>query len=199
MVTIVPLTAERMGDWLVFFDKRAFVDHPSWKTCYCAENHKPNVYTAENGKRISNRNYAQWLIRADRMHGYLAYADDGTVIGWCNADEDRSFPAFVGKETAVVPNGVRNSPGADAHRVKSVACFVVDKKHRRRGVARALLERVVEDARGEGYAFVEAYPRVRARTDGGNYRGPIELYRQFGFEESTVAGRVRVRKSLIES
>ena len=77
----------------------------------------------------------------------------------------------------------------------AVVCFVIDPAHRRKGVARALLARVLEDAARGGIRAVEAYPSSRARTEGGHFHGPLALYESFGFRR--VPGRkLVVRKDL---
>lgn len=72
---------------------------------------------------------------------------------------------------------------------------MIDPAHRRKGVARALLARVLEDAARGGIRAVEAYPSSRARTEGGHFHGPLALYESFGFRR--VPGRkLVVRKDL---
>jgi hypothetical protein len=34
-VTINPLTAELLDDFVCFFDQVAFTDNPDWASCYC--------------------------------------------------------------------------------------------------------------------------------------------------------------------
>ena len=42
--------------------------------------------------------------------------------------------------------------------VKSVFCFTVAPAMRGKHIATALLERVIQDARKEGYDYIESYP-----------------------------------------
>lgn len=168
-MTIIPLDTDKLDSWLRFFDHRAFADNPWWGSCYCTHYHK----TKDGGEKqpgMSNREYAMWLIETGNMRGYLACSDKGEVIGWCNANDKTSFQAL---SSGAAPEG--------APRIKSVVCFIIEKAHRRQGIASLLLQRVIADAKQEHYDIIEAYPSLRARTDSGNYRGPMALYLKHGF------------------
>ena len=41
-IEIHPVTAERIDDWVYFFDHDGFADNPAWAACYC---HEPHVVT----------------------------------------------------------------------------------------------------------------------------------------------------------
>lgn len=180
-MTIRRLTQENARDWFDFFDHRAFADHADWKGCYCTGPFMPRLkdYARKSRRR---RDYAEWLIQTGRMNGYLAYEGD-RVIGWCNVNMRSSLPMYA-KDTKV-----------DAG-VLSIACFTVEKEHRRRGVATALLKRIIEDAEQSGIGLIEAYPRKRAVTEFGRFVGPYEMYRRLGFRDEIAEGRSVVRKYL---
>jgi GNAT superfamily N-acetyltransferase len=180
---ICALTPERADDFFEFFDHRAFADNPFWKGCYCTFFHRPVQISIEEAKlRPRRREQARSLIREGVLQGYLAYDEAGCPIGWCNAN----------RKTAYARLGAHAPQDED---VLAVVCFVVDPAQRRRGIARALLERVLLDAADMGLRWVEAYPSARARSESGNYHGPLELYESFGFLK--VPGRkLVVRKTL---
>lgn len=157
---IHPLTPGRAPDFFEFFDHRAFTDNPDWKGCYCTFFHRP-----EAGFQRTRREQAQVMIASGALQGCLAYDDEGRVLGWCNANRKSAYAKLAAHETDVL----------------AVVCFVIDPKHRRRGIARALLARVVEEARQKGFRAVEAYPSARARTEGGHYHGPLALGEALGF------------------
>jgi GNAT superfamily N-acetyltransferase len=81
-----------------------------------------------------------------------------------------------------------------AEKIKTVVCFVIEPAHRRKGVATGLLQRVIADAKAEGFSMVEAYPSLRAKSEAGNFRGPLSLYQKNGF---TIEKRGR-RKAAIK-
>ena len=41
VVTVHPVTGDRVGDWLRFFDHDGFAGNPDWASCYCLEPHVP--------------------------------------------------------------------------------------------------------------------------------------------------------------
>ena len=67
-------------------------------------------------------------------------------------------------------------------KIKSVFCFAVAPDCRGKGVARALLERVIEDAKQDGFEYIEAYPNKEETDIYFNYVGPMGLYKKLGFE-----------------
>ena len=127
-------------------------------------------------------------ISSSALRGYLAYMD-GVSIGWCNANDKASFP----EESA---NGFRLYAPAEK-REKVVICFAIAPEFRGKGVATALLKQVVADAKAEGYAAVEGFPRVHRERDIWDYTGPIRLYEKVGFTMRTRQdGSVVMRKEL---
>ncbi len=178
---ITPLDGSRLQDWLGFFDNRAFSDNPWWGYCYCTHYHKTKE-GKEKQPGMTNRDYAGWLIESGKMQGYLAYSEEVEVIGWCNANDKASYQVLI-----------TDQDSSEATRIKSVVCFIIDKAYRRQGIASLLLQRVIADAKQDHYDIIEAYPSLRARTDSGNYRGPLPLYLRHGFTEEKHGRRTVVR------
>jgi GNAT superfamily N-acetyltransferase len=70
--------------------------------------------------------------------------------------------------------------------VWSIVCFYIDRRHRGRGVASALLEGAVEHARKKGARIVEGYPidsSVRKVPNAEGYYGFQSMFEAAGFEE----------------
>jgi GNAT superfamily N-acetyltransferase len=80
--------------------------------------------------------------------GMLAYVD-GEPVGWCGLGPRPRLERLVRSRTI---------PAVDNLPVWSIYCFLVRVGHRRRGVARALLDGAIEYARGQGAPGLEAYP-----------------------------------------
>ena len=77
--------------------------------------------------------------------------------------------------------------------IKSVFCFTIAPHVQRQGVASALLQRVIHDAKAEGFAAVEAYPRC---SEAG-FSGPLSMYERAGFAIThTLENKLIVKKSL---
>jgi GNAT superfamily N-acetyltransferase len=80
--------------------------------------------------------------------GMLAYLD-GLVVGWCGFGPRPEMERLVRSRTI---------PALDDRPVWAIVCFLVRVGYRRRGVARALLQGVIEYARERGTPALEAYP-----------------------------------------
>jgi len=80
--------------------------------------------------------------------GYLAYLD-GEPVGWVGVGVRTDTPRLVRSRTI---------PAIDDLPVWSIGCFRIRPGYRRRGIATALLQGVVEAARRAGAPGVEAYP-----------------------------------------
>lgn len=164
-ITIHPVTAGRIDDWLAYFDHDAFVDKPWVAGCYCIEQHGSPAAPALGAWR-DNRARMVELLAGGRAFGYLAYAG-GRPAGWVNASVRAHQVYALGRPD-------------DAETV-TVSCFNIAPPYRRHHLAGALLDRVIADAPERGARRVEAYPRTAGDTEG-TFRGPMSLYEARGFE-----------------
>ena len=171
-VEVRPLTPERLDDFLAFFDGPAFADNPNWSFCYCY-NFRFAGSDEELGLRSTadNRRDMSEAIASGRAHGVLAYADGG-VVGWCSASPRSEFPRLERAEW--LPPG-----GAG---IGIVGCLLVASSHRRHGVARALIAAALDYLAAMGCSVAEAYPLPDLAEDSVGHWGPIEVYRELGFE-----------------
>jgi len=177
-ITIKPLTPELAADYFDFFENRAFTDDSPYR-CYCqvfqmskAEYKKAyKKIDGTNAGRVSREEAAR-QIEANILRGYLAYVD-GVSVGWCNANDRANYPA---KPYHDVPF---HAPAEK--REKAVICFEIAPEYRGKGVAAALLARVCEDAKMQGYAAVVGFPIVRTERYEWDCRGPSRLYEKLGF------------------
>lgn len=187
VIGIEPITPALAGDFFDFFDNRAFTDHAEWSCCYCTFFHMNKAdeqkiggeVKADGGGtdalRFALRKRAKTLIEQGGIKGYLAYAD-GVPVGWCNANDKAAFSRFdFDAETSGFIRGDGNE------HIKAVTCFIIAPGYREKGIATALLMRVVKDARAEGYAALEGYPRLHDQHDSFDYTGPVRLYEKVGF------------------
>lgn len=178
-MVIKELRCELIDDWFDFFENRAFTDHEEWRGCYCTAFYYPKPEEYSNpGKR--RKEYAAWLIETGRMKGYMAY-EKGKVVGWVNANDRAKYPRL-------------ENLNDNEDKVLSIVCFIVDKEHRGKGIARKLLNRVIEDAKEKGYSIIEAYPKKGAKSEFGAWNGPYEMYKRTGFTEIQIEKNKMVRK-----
>jgi len=128
--------------------------------------------------------------------GVLAFAD-GQAVGWAAVAPRHCYPRV--EHLQLVQRADRKAPPAEGeHWV--VSCFVVARTHRRRGVARALLDAAVRFASDHGAGWVEGYPvdtgaRPKA-TSSDLFHGTVTLFEQAGFEAvyDGVPGRALMRR-----
>jgi GNAT superfamily N-acetyltransferase len=120
----------------------------------------------------------------------LAYVD-GEVAGWCGFGPRPRLPRLERSRTI---------PKVDDAPVWSVLCFNVRVGFRRRGVAAALLDGVVDYARRSGAPGVEAYPidPEGGRVDVGfGYVGVTPMFEKLGFERIVETAAHSDRRSRI--
>jgi ribosomal protein S18 acetylase RimI-like enzyme len=170
---IKSLEPSLIDDFLYFFDNIAFQDNPDWGSCYCHFYH----FNGTNEEWIKstadeNRDASISLIQSRKMTGYLAYLDNEPV-GWCNANLKKNFQKFLFmKELKTTFDG----------KLASIVCFIISHLHRRKGIARKLLQYACKDLGEKNYKCVEAYPRKGNKlSDALQYHGPLSLFKSEGF------------------
>jgi ribosomal protein S18 acetylase RimI-like enzyme len=171
-VEVVPLTPDRAGEFLRFFDNNAFADNPGWASCYCMYyNFAGSQEEWEHRTSDENRRDKETDVRAGRACGYLAIVD-GEPAAWCNATPRTQLPGL---------DRASEFRTEDAERVGAIVCFNVAPQFRRQGIASRLLDAACDGFRAQGMAFAEAYPAREARGDARSYHGPLEMYLRAGF------------------
>ncbi len=171
-IEVHPVSADRVDDWLDFFDHDGFAGNPDWASCYCLSVHEPPTEEEpERPWRVSRRRMTERLGEGSTF-GYLAYVD-GRPAGWVNASPRAEYGSLAG----IDPDG------PEPVSVIGVACFVVAPPYRRHGVASALLDRVIADAAARGAAWVEGYPYddEAEAAESHHYRGSRSMYDLRGF------------------
>lgn len=183
-VTVHPVTADRVEDWLRFFDHDGFAGNPDWAACYCLEPHVPATpEQPERGWRDA-REAVAGRLRSGTTFGYLAYAD-GRPVGWVNASLRSDYGLFRPVDPV----------GPEPRSVIGVSCFVIAPPYRRHGVASALLDRVITDAPARGASWIEGYPHNEPEgTDASHFRGPRCIYEDRGFQPIEVRERYTVMR-----
>ncbi len=194
-ITIKALTTALSADYFDFFENRAFTDNSPYR-CYCQvyqmskEQAKiyENIAPSEAGR--ASREIAEKQIDSGALSGYLAF-DDGLAIGWCNANDKSNFPVepYIG-ESFYAPAEMRE---------KAVVCFEIAPEYRGKGIATALLQRVLDDAKADGYTAVHAYPVARNERYEWDCTGPVRLYEKLGFVKISENGEKTVMRKEVEN
>lgn len=195
-LSIKPLTPELAADYFDFFENRAFTDDSAYR-CYCqvyqmSKEQYQAAYdsiTAEglDPGRVS-REVAERQIADGSLQGYLAY-DDGVAIGWCNANDRANYPAEPYYDVPFY------APAETKE--KAVICFEIAPEYRGKGIATALLQRFIDDAKAEGYTAVVGFPIMRDERYEWDCAGPVRLYEKSGFVRGSKEGeRIFMYKEL---
>lgn len=195
---IRPLTPELAGDFLAFFDHErgpAFADNPEWAKCYCQFYHTPKPVDWNARPGDLNRAAMSERIATGEMEGFLAYDEEGQLVGWLNIHPRNKAPhCFARMRLEPTPIEVPD------FRVAQILCFVIHPHFRRRGIARALLDAACEASARRGIALIEAYPfKSDDSVDpGDHYHGSLSMYLAAGFEVFADAPQTTiVRKTLL--
>ena len=138
---IVPASAER---WQDVFE---LLGGDGDRGCWCQAWRGRDAAARASGETRPQTLQRQ-MSGARPSPGYLAYLD-GLPVGWVGVSIRTETPRLQHSRTI---------PAIDDAAVWSIGCFRVRPGHRRRGIAAALLDGVVEAARRAGAPGVEAYP-----------------------------------------
>ena len=161
------VSPELHDEVLHYFDLVAYADNPAGSDCYCMERLDPDF---QQRSKAENRAARSELLRSAKANGLIARRL-GRVVGWCHA---------APKSELVNVDGHRDAS------LGAIVCFVVAPDARRQGIATALLNAAMEHLRRRGMRAVEAYPYTGEVTPGRwayvNYRGPLAMYLEAGFE-----------------
>lgn len=192
-IEIKKLTPEMAEAYAHFFDVTPHDVNVDEQKCYCITWRSDSTYA--NGEshwfptREERRSRAIEYIKSGGIKGYLAFLE-GEIIGWCNTNENCSM--CVSYLSAYWPI----EPKSPETKAKYVFCFMISPKMQHKGVATQILQKVCEDAKEEGFDYVEAYVNKDSSAEEHDFRGPIEMYLKCGFEiYAEKEDRVVVRRS----
>ena len=127
--------------------------------------------------RATNRLGLAADLQEEKLTALVALNGD-QAVGWMRIDQPHHLSkTYEGRLYRGLPcfSGDRDS-------VWSIACFLVDKNFRRRGVAAAMLGAAIEVARSLGATALEGLPRgAHDVSDEEQWTGPQTLYERAGF------------------
>lgn len=190
---IQPLTPARLPHLAALFGQGG---DPKW--CWCGS-FRVRADDFARGGAARNRAVLEKAVRSTarqrRSPGIIAYRD-GEAVGWVSLGPRDDYIRLERSRT-LAP--------LDDKPVWSIVCFVVGRRSRGQGVAKALLDAAVDYARDHGATLLEAYPvETDARIPSANaYMGTLGMFERAGFKvverrEPIPAGRVRpiVRRAI---
>lgn len=183
---VLPLDASTRDRFLAFHEQRheGAPEGSEGGWCYCVAWWVPHWVGFNQRTAQENRALRESLLAIGIGDGWLAVQGDRTV-GWCQGGprDQLGRIAFYYKRP----------PDPDCW---AIGCLQVPHELRRQGVARALLEGVLEQMKAAGARRVEAFPRLiesQGPQDPGElWPGPMALYRSLGFRVIGRKGPIRI-------
>jgi len=172
---IVPLTPARLPDLAALFGQGG-----DPRDCWCAFYRTRQRWPAKRDDRIAaNRAVLEGAVHTlqaeDRAPWLVAYRG-GEAVGWVSLEPRTDYERL---EHSTVLARIDDKP------VWSIVCFVVGRRSRGRGIAKALLDAAIAYAREHGATLLEAYPtdtrgeRIQAADA---YTGTLAMFERAGFE-----------------
>ena len=173
---VASLTVETSAAWAALFDAAG-------SACFCRWWHfegNKNAWLArsfEEPRRNRDEQLALVASHAPEACGLLALEGDA-AIGWMKLAPRALLPKLRRQ------GAYRALDLGDDAGVWSVGCLLVHPEHRRRGVARALVEAAPRQARAWNGRAVEAYPHrvAHALHDEEAWMGPERLFVAAGWQ-----------------
>jgi GNAT superfamily N-acetyltransferase len=164
-----PLTPDRWGDLESLFGERG-----ACAGCWCMYWRLTRAQF-NLGKGERNKRAIKAIVEAGETPGILAY-DNGEPVAWCSVAPRESFSAL---DRSRILKPVDDQP------VWSVACFFVDKKHRRQGVSVKLLKAAIDFVGKRGGRVIEGYPvdPKKGQPDAFVWTGLVSAFIKAGFKE----------------
>ncbi len=194
-LVIKKLTPEYAEDYVHFFDTTEHDDnipeHKCYCVCWCNDDYEGKDFSSAEKRRKAAVDY----IKGNNIQGYLAFYE-GQIIGWCNANTkaDCLKCASWRRFMSYVPLEDTNSEV----KVKSVFCFVIAPEMKRKGIATRLLEHVCQEAKLDGFDYVECYPYKESSYQSSDFGGHYEMYLKNGFIVSNEARQGLVMRKYLE-
>jgi GNAT superfamily N-acetyltransferase len=167
---IVPITPARLDDLDELFARG---DPRSCQCAYLRLTNRDYDQTSPADRRSLHHKAIRRASRQQRAAGMIAYDESGPV-GWVSFAPREEYARLAASQ---VLQPVDDQP------VTSVVCFVIAARARRQGVARALLDAVIDYAKDHGIALLEGYPidHAERRPGAEMWRGPRRLFEAAGF------------------
>lgn len=152
--------------------------------CWCTFNHASSFSAQENSpartraeRATRNRSQKEKLVKNGRAHGIIVY-ENQEPVGWCQYGPKEELPRLdLSRNYRIL------TPKDGKEKLWRITCFVVDKNHRKSGVASAGLKAALESIRNRGGGLVEAIPV--SKTDQGPgyvYTGTVSMFEKAGFK-----------------
>ncbi|MFC7625819.1 GNAT family N-acetyltransferase [Microlunatus sp. GCM10028923] len=148
--------------------------------CWCQNNHRqPGLATPEDKRAAKEER-----VRTGRAHAALVLDSDGLAQGWAQYGSPAELPGLTHRRAYAQDP----PPPADWR----IICIFVDKRHRKRGVARAALGGALDLIAAAGGGRIEAVSQTtagRKAPSGFLFSATVELFEEYGFTRFRQVGK----------
>ena len=139
----------------------------------------------EMGQGEANKQAMKTLVLAGKIPGLILYKDNQPAA-WCSVGPREDYPVLERS---------RLLKRRDDHPTWSIVCMFVDRKFRRQGLGRRIIEAAVAYVKAAGGTRIEAYPTIpksKQVPPVSSYMGFPALYAAAGFEEVAIVSPSRM-------
>lgn len=170
---IEPLTSDRLDDLVTVLGRGGIGG------CWCMYWTCPTTREwgegTKGGSRAPNRAALEEIVDTGPPPGLIAYQGDEPVA-WCRVMPRERLPGLAGSRYF--------KTDLDVAGVWSLACFVVRRAHRGKGLTAVLTRAAAEFARHRGATVLEAYPwdPDEPKAPSTIYTGVASTFARLGFE-----------------
>jgi ribosomal protein S18 acetylase RimI-like enzyme len=174
---------------------KLFSQGNGWDHCFCVHFHRPRSLPKDQWlptrklRAARNRQEQKKLIDKGCSHGILICAN-ADPVGWCQYGPREELTRIDNMRTYRAPDAK-----IEPWEFWRITCFVVDRKYRRLGIARAALAAALESIKRQGGGIVEAYPV--ANWEGKSFgnmstHGTVSMFKKAGFKRAAPFGDTNV-------
>ena len=197
-LTFKELDKSTWSDFAKLFSKQKGVKGFGPGGCWCIAYHRNHSREQEmkiHGLKPDevfehNKKQKRELVAQGRSHGIIVYAGDQPV-GWCQYGMKEELPRIDGgrfyKRLALKKE----------KRLWRITCFVVDRYHRKRGIASSALKAVLASIERQGGGVVEAYPVESVKGPSWLWPGTISMFAGEGFKTVARLGESHIVRKTV--
>jgi GNAT superfamily N-acetyltransferase len=181
-VSAAPITPEDAGPLAALFEREGC-------PCYCRYWHFAGTNKEWEARcafeRSKSRDELVSAVRAQSVEGQGMVARvasrPGEIVGWLKLVPRSALTKLLVRSP--YKGLAEESRPEGSGDVLAVGCLLIDPLERRRGIAHALVEAAIAEARRRGAQALEAYPRDAREPvhDGELWMGPRSVYDRLGF------------------
>ncbi len=144
-IQIEPLTPQ---NWQSF--EELFGEKGACGNCWCMYFRRSKADFVEGKFDDGNKNAMKELVWQNKPTGLIGFIED-KPIAWCALAPRADYPKL---EKSRIHKPI------DDKVVWTITCLFIDKRYRKQGVSIALLKKVIEFAKVQKVAILEAYPTI---------------------------------------